>query len=60
MYKHFEEAEETPWHILTKCHATLELRLRELPPEPWDVTSILKCINKLSSSQVVDYGSTLQ
>jgi hypothetical protein len=28
MYKHFQEAEETPWHILTGCLAKLDLRLK--------------------------------
>jgi len=55
-----QEAEETPWHLLTECHATLDLRLKELPPEPWDVTSILKVINKLSFLEVVNYDEAPQ
>ena len=57
---HCQEYEETPWHILTECHATLHLRLKELPPEPWEVTFILKCINKLSFLEVVDYNDAPQ
>jgi hypothetical protein len=55
-----QEAEETPWHLLTECHATLDLRLKELSPEPWEVTSILKCINKLIFLEVVDYNDVPQ
>jgi len=54
-----QEAEETPWHLLT-CHATLDLRLKVLPPEQWDVTSILKVINKLSFLEVVNYDEAPQ
>jgi hypothetical protein len=39
---------------------TLDLRLKELPPEPWDVTPIPKCINKLSFLEVVDYNDAPQ
>ncbi len=45
---------------LTGFHATLDLRLKELPPEPLDVTSILKCINKLCFLEVKDYDGTPQ
>jgi hypothetical protein len=40
-----QEHGETPWHLLTECHATLNLRLKKLPPEPWEVTPRLKCSN---------------
>jgi hypothetical protein len=33
---------------------SIDLRLKELPAEPWEITSILKCINKLSFLEVVD------
>jgi len=55
-----QEAEEPPWHLLTECHATLDLRLKELSPEPWEVTLILKCINELSFLEVVDYNDVPQ
>ncbi len=55
-----QEAEETPWHLLPEYPVTLDLRLKELPPEPWEVTSILKCINKLSFLEGIDYNDAPQ
>ncbi len=36
------------------------LVLKELPSEPWEVTLILKCINKLSFLKAVDYNDIPQ
>jgi hypothetical protein len=35
-------------------------RLKELPPEPWEVTYILKCNKKLSFFEVIDYDDATQ
>jgi hypothetical protein len=50
-----QEAEETPLHLLTECHGHIRYKIKRTPPEPWEVTSKLKCINTLSFFKIVDY-----
>ncbi len=45
-------------HLLTECQATLDLRLKEPPHEPCVITSTLKCTNKLSFLEVIEYHGT--
>ncbi len=42
----------TPRKKSLLAQLSIDLRLKELPAEPWEITS--KCINKLSFLEVVD------
>jgi hypothetical protein len=43
--------EQTPWHLLTECPATLKIR-KEIPPGKWTTSIILKAIKSIDYLEV--------
>jgi len=43
--------EQTPWHLLMECPATLSIR-KEIPPGKWTTGNILKAIKKMDYLEV--------
>jgi hypothetical protein len=43
--------EQTPWHLLMECPATLSIR-KDIPPEKWTTGNILKAIKKIEYLEV--------
>jgi ribonuclease HI len=53
-----QDGEETPWHLLRECHATLHTRQNVLPHDRWDLPSFLHVVRQLSYLEVADPTAT--
>lgn len=51
-----DEADETPWHLLTECPATIH---KFAPQEDWNVKSLMQKIYRLRFLEIPEYAELL-